>query len=177
MFPILQTPRLTLRPIISTDLENVYRGLSHPEVIRYYGVSFHSLAATQEQMDWFANLENTGTGRWWAVCDRESGAFLGAGGFNDLSREHGKAEIGFWLLPDAWGNGFMQEAMPALCRAGFENMGLHRIEGFVESENSNCKRAMQKLQFHHEGTMRDCEIKNGQRISVDIYAKLAPQSS
>ncbi|RZK20739.1 MAG: N-acetyltransferase, partial [Flavobacterium sp.] len=27
------------------------------------------------------------------------------------------------------------------------------------------------LNFEYEGTMRDCEIKNGEFISIDIYAK------
>lgn len=55
---------------------------------------------------------------------------------------------------------------------GFDELGLHRIEGFVETENKNCKNAMAKLDFQHEGTMKDCEIKNGQFISLDIYVKL-----
>jgi ribosomal-protein-alanine N-acetyltransferase len=31
---------------------------------------------------------------------------------------------------------------------------------------------MKKIDFKHEGTMKDCEIKNGEFISLDIYAKL-----
>jgi len=31
---------------------------------------------------------------------------------------------------------------------------------------------MAKLDFLYEGTMKDCEIKNGKFISLDIYAKL-----
>lgn len=31
---------------------------------------------------------------------------------------------------------------------------------------------MSKLDFQLEGTMIDCEIKNGQFISLDIYAKV-----
>ena len=66
----------------------------------------------------------------------------------------------------------MKEAMPIICDYGFEKLRLHRIEGLVESDNTNCKRAMAKLDFLHEGTMIDCEIKNGKFISLDIYAKL-----
>jgi ribosomal-protein-alanine N-acetyltransferase len=66
----------------------------------------------------------------------------------------------------------MTEVVPLLVEYGFSKMGLHRIEGFVETENINCKKAMQKLQFDHEGTMKDCEIKNGRFISLDIYARV-----
>ena len=50
-------------------------------------------------------------------------------------------------------------------------MHLKRIEAEVETENGMSKRVLKKLQFAHEGTKKDCEIKNGQYISLDIYAE------
>ncbi|KAA3623803.1 MAG: N-acetyltransferase [Bacteroidetes bacterium] len=169
-FPTLTTQRLLLRQITPQDLPNIFKGLSHPDIIKYYGVSYNSLEGTKEQMQWFADLEKNGTGIWWAVCNPETGEFMGAGGFNDLDKTHKKAEIGFWLLPEFWGKGYMKEALTTLCDFAFEHLDLHRIEGFVESENINCKKGMAKLDFELEGTMRDCEVKNGEFISVDIYA-------
>lgn len=171
-FPTIKTRQLLLRRIENADLENIYRGLSHPKVIKYYGVSFDSPEATKEQMDWFANLEEEGTGIWWAICSADNQTFCGAAGFHDISTEHQKAEVGLWLLPEFWGQGIMSEAMPAICEYGFTELGLHRIEGFVESDNQNCKKALTKLGFVYEGTTQDCEIKNGKFISLDIYAKL-----
>ena len=170
-FPILKTDRLLLRQFIESDLENVFKGLSHPDIIKYYGVSYQTLESTKEQMDFFAGLERNETGIWWAVCSPDDKVFYGGGGLNNLSKEHKKAEIGFWLLTEFWGQGIMTEAMPLICNYGFENLGLHRIEGLVETDNINCKRAMAKLDFQHEGTMKDCEIKNGKFISLDVYAK------
>lgn len=169
-FPTLTTLRLMLRQITDHDLQYIFTGLSDPLITKYYGVRFDSLEATRNQLRWFTNLEKTGTGIWWAVCDLKSGDFLGAGGFNNLSREHQKAEIGFWLLPTHWGKGIMKESLPVICNFGFDTLKLHRIEGFVESENFNCKRAMAKLDFIHEGCMKDCEVKNGKFISLDLYA-------
>lgn len=168
----ISTERLLLRHIIESDIENIFKGLSHPDVIKHYGISFNSIEATKEQMSWFSGLEKEEKGIWFAVCSLDNRIFYGAGGLNNLNKEHKKAEIGFWLLPDYWGQGIMQEAMPLICRYGFEKLGLHRIEGFVETDNTNCKNAMAKLEFRHEGTMIDCEIKNGKFISLDIYAKI-----
>jgi ribosomal-protein-alanine N-acetyltransferase len=171
-FPTLKTDRIELRKITESDLENIYIGLSNPDVIQYYGIRFSSLESTKEQMTWFLELEQNQTGIWWAICSRDNRSFYGACGFNGLSKEHKKAEIGFWLLPDFWGQGIMTETMPLICDYGFDQLGLHRIEGFVESDNQKCKKAMAKLDFLYEGTMKDCEIKNGKFISLDIYAKL-----
>ncbi|MEM6772940.1 MAG: GNAT family N-acetyltransferase, partial [Bacteroidota bacterium] len=86
----IRTERLLLRPILASDLHNVYSGLSHPTVIKVYGVSFQSLAATEEQMIWYALPEQC----WWAVCSANDHTFFGAGGLNDISEAHKKAEIG-----------------------------------------------------------------------------------
>lgn len=171
-FPNITTDRLLLRQFIESDIENVFKGLSHPEIIKYYGVSYQTLEATKEQMKFFADLEKNETGIWWAVCSLDNNFFYGAGGLNSLSKEQKKAQIGFWLISDFWGKGIMKEAMPLICNYGFDKLGLHRIEGIVETENTNCKRAMAKLDFEYEGTMKECEIKNGKFISLDIYAKL-----
>lgn len=168
----MTSARLKLRLVEQDDIYNIYRGLSHPAVIKHYGVSFFSLEATQEQMQWYADLLKTGTGIWWVICRKDKGTFLGAGGFHAMSNAHKKAEIGFWLLPEYWGKGYMQEAFPLICAYGFNQLDLNRIEGIVETENLNCKTAIEKLGFKNEGTLRQWEIKDGVGIDVDVYARL-----
>jgi len=171
-FPHIQTGRLSLRQFLESDLENLFKGLSHPDVIKYYGVSYSTLEATKAQIKFFADLEKEETGIWWAVCSHNHKVFYGAVGFTGLNKTHKKAEIGFWLIHDFWGQGIMAEAITAICKYGFDELALHRIEAIVETENSNCKKTMIKLNFQHEGTMRECEIKNGKYISLEIYSKL-----
>lgn len=172
-FPVLHTERCLLRQFKEDDLENIFKGLSHPDIIQYYGVNYTSLEATKAQLTFFSDLEKEETGIWWAICSPDNAEFYGAGGFNNLSKTHKKAEIGFWLLTEYWSKGLMTEVMPVICNYGFHSLDLHRIEGFVESDNMLCKKAMHKLNFQLEGTMKDCEIKNDRFISLDIYAKFA----
>lgn len=171
-FPNLETGRLRLRQITEDDLENIFRGLSHPEVIKYYGVNYSNLEATWEQLEWYAELERTRSGVWWAITSAENGNFCGAIGFNNLKREHRKAELGFWLLPEYWGKGFIQEAMDPVLDHAFNGLKLHRIEAFVETENQSSQKALKKKGFLQEGILRDSEIKNGRFISVAVYALL-----
>jgi ribosomal-protein-alanine N-acetyltransferase len=172
LFPVLTTERLLMRKFQPEDIQSVYKALSHPEVIRHYGVSYESLEATQEQMDWFAKIEKEEKGFWWAVCNRHDQAFFGAVGFNNRSKEHRKTEMGYWLLPEYWGSGIIGEAGRAACDYAFREMSVHRIEAVVETENSNSKKIMARLGFELEGVMRDCEIKDGKFISLEMYAKL-----
>ncbi|RYF22675.1 MAG: N-acetyltransferase [Flavobacteriales bacterium] len=167
----MKTEHLLLRTIAQTDLSHVFEGLSNPQVIKYYGVNYTSLKDTEEQMQWFANLEVEETGKWWAICDKDNASFYGAIGINNYSELHQKAELGFWLLPAYWGKGFVREAANAVLNYCFKTLNLHRVEAFVESENSNSKSVLSKLGFELEGVMKDCEIKNGQFISLAIFAK------
>ena len=47
----MQQPHIRLDPVTDTDLPHIYRGLSDPRVVAYYGVSYDSLAACRAQMD------------------------------------------------------------------------------------------------------------------------------
>jgi len=168
----MNTERFYLKEIEQSDIHSIHKGLSNPEITKYYAVHFDTLEDMQEQMDWYANLKKTGTGIWWGIYEYSTDEFLGAGGYNELNKTNKKAEIGLWLLKAHWGRGILKEVMPKLFECGFQELGLHRIEGFVDSENIKCKSALEKINFTYEGTMRECEVKNGKQISVDIYSIL-----
>ncbi len=169
---VLKTQRLLLRPFENNDIENVFNGLSHPDVIKYYGVSYSSLEETKIQMQFFKDLEINNTGKWWAVCSVDNTTFYGGCGLNNMNTQHHKAEIGYWLLPEFWGQGIIPEALTVAIEFGFTKFSLHRIEAIVETENSNSKKIMEKTGFEYEGTMKECEFKNGRFISLDMYARL-----
>lgn len=167
-----RTTNYYLKELESSDIEYIYKGLSNPEITKYYDVHFPTLEATKVQMEWYRNLKKDGTGIWWGIYDQTDDQFCGAGGFNDIEKRHGKAEIGFWLLTEYWGKGLLKEVMPKLFEIGFSKLNLNRIEGFVLADNEKCKNALKKINFTYEGTMRESEIKNGKKIDIAIYAIL-----
>lgn len=162
--------------MVSSDLVNVYTGLSDPEVIRYYGVSYKTLEETKAQISWYLQVQQEESGLIFAICSPDNLNFYGSCGLYYLKPEHRKAEIGFWLLKDFWGQGIMSESIPMVCRFGFEHFHLNRIESIVESENIACKNLMAKTGFRYEGTMEQAEIKNGRFINLEMYAKLRDQA-
>ncbi len=171
-FESVETENYLLKEIEASDIHNIHKGLSNPEITKYYDVHFSTLAETQEQMEWYSDLKKNGTGIWWGIYNKTADEFCGAAGFNNLDNKNKKAEIGLWLLKEAWGKGILNEVMPKLFEIGFTELDLNRIEGSVASDNLKCKRALEKINFTYEGTMKEAEIKNGQKISVDFYAIL-----
>jgi [ribosomal protein S5]-alanine N-acetyltransferase len=174
-FPVLHQGPVLLRQIQLSDQMAVFRGLSHPDVIRYYGVEYHSFADTRAQMDWYRDTLRQGSGIWWAITTVAAGELIGTCGLYNIQPQHHKAELGYWLLPPYWGQGLMRPSLEAVTDYGFQLLGLHRIEAYVETENAASARLLQKLDFLHEGTLRDAEIKHGRFISLDIYARLRQQ--
>ncbi|RZL38404.1 MAG: N-acetyltransferase, partial [Pedobacter sp.] len=130
-----------------------FSGLSNENVVKYYGVSYSSLEAAKEQLSWFENLQSKGEGIWWAIYSANDNTFCGAIGFNNLSFEHKKVEIGFWLLPEFWGKGIMSDAISLASYYAFNSLNLNRIEAFVESENTNSAKVLLRTGFSYEGTM------------------------
>lgn len=174
---IMMTPQgghFALRSMRKDDIHAVYLGLSNPKVIAHYGISFESLEATRAQMDWFAEIEREGSGRWWALCDPAAPErLLGACGFNNKDMHHKTIELGYWLLPEQWGRGIVRECLPVALDYAFARMGVHRVEAVVELANTASLRVLEAAGFHYEGTKRDCEWKNGQPLSLRIYSRLA----
>jgi len=117
----LRTERLLLRKIEQNDVQNVFKGLSHPGVIKYYGVSFSTLAATEEQMIWYKELEQNETGIWWAICSPNGQTFYGAGGFNNLDKKTSESGNRFLATPRILGAGFYAGSVSVNLQVRFRN--------------------------------------------------------
>ncbi|MFN2439063.1 MAG: GNAT family N-acetyltransferase [Chitinophagaceae bacterium] len=170
MFPELNTKRLLLQQIKPEDQQFIFEGLSHPDVIPFYGVRYGSFEATKVQMNWYYKMFEEGSGISWKIVEKLTNKKLGVISIYFYKPEYNKAEIGFWLLPQFWHKGFATEALREAVSYWKTEKKLHRLEGFVEQGNRASIRFLEKAGFAHEGTMRDCEIKNGKYISLLIYA-------
>lgn len=172
-FPEFYLPRCTLRRIQRRDVNAIFTGLSHPQVIAHYGVSYHSLEATDEQMRWYDALLEERRGIWWGIALPGRDELVGACGFNEGSYTDRCLDIGYWLMPEHWGRGLMQDCLPTILRFALGTLDVHRIHADVEPENPASGRLLERLGFVLEGTLRDVEYKNGRFLSLHQYSLLA----
>ncbi len=176
-FVELATQRFLLRRIVADDVGVVFRGLSDPLVVAHYGVSYQSPDATRRQMAWFEEIRAAGTGVWWGICGHAPGSpLIGACGLNDINAEHRRAEIGYWLLPESWGEGVMAECLEAMLRHAFDAIGLHRVAADVDLDNHRSRRLLERLGFQPEGVRRGCELKGGAFLDLMCYSRLETDS-
>ncbi len=80
------------------------------------------------------------------------GRVMGTCGYHNWKREHFRAEAGYELGKDFWGEGYMKEALSAMLKYGFEFMGLNRIEAFVTTDERS--RCAEKTCIEVEGLLR-----------------------
>jgi ribosomal-protein-alanine N-acetyltransferase len=155
-FPSLETERLILRPLTLEDTDFVFRHFSDPAVTQYLldEPPVTELAQAQEIIQFY--LEPAGkTYNRWGLIQRSDQQLIGTCGYHKWDRRYFRAEIGYDLSPDFWGQGYMAEALRAIIQNGFEHMGLNRIDALVYIENNRSCRLLQRLGFKQEGILRD----------------------
>jgi ribosomal-protein-alanine N-acetyltransferase len=154
------------------DQAFIFEGLSHPEVIPFYGVSYATFEETAGQMEFYQRVWREQTGAYWKIVAKETQQSLGVCGLSGYIAQHEKAELGAWLLPQYMRQGIMTEVLPVVIAFAFQHWPLHRLEGIVEVGNEASSRLMKKLGFTYEGTLREAELKKGKRVSLEMYSLL-----
>ncbi len=173
LFPALQTDRLFLRQLTPDDIEFVFQHFRDPQVTRYLmdEPPVADYAQAQAIIDFYSEPEGKTHNRW-ALVRRADGRLIGTCGYHKWVTAHGRAEIGYDLSPDWWGQGYMTEALRAVIRHGFARMGLNRIDALVYVENARSIQLLQRLGFRQEGLLRDYFCLDGVFYDHALFALL-----
>ena len=158
----LDTVRLRLRPMRIEDAEAVFTFKSDIKVTDCYGQEPHG--TPEETRAWIQRRIEDYERRdcvFWAITPREVDRAIGECCLWNFDLSFKCAEIGYELHSDHWKGGIMTEALSAILRYGFEEMGLHRIEACPLVTNEGSMRLLVKLGFKPEGTLRERQLFRG----------------
>ncbi|MDX1459973.1 MAG: GNAT family protein [Xanthomonadales bacterium] len=150
----LETPRLVLCAITDAHAPDYYRIYSDPECMRYW--SQQPAASEQESLERVeADIEmlNAGRGLLWSML--LDGRAIGKCVLFHFDEQNRRAEVGYLLSREYWGQGLASEAMGEMIRHAFEALGLHRLEADTDPLNRASIRLLERLGFEREGTFRD----------------------
>ena len=101
------------------------------------------------------------------------GQLIGQCTLFSLSAQSRRAEIGYSMRADAWGQGLMHEALCALLDHGFGEMQLNRVEADIDPRNAASARSLDRLGFAREGLLRERWIVAGEVSDTALYGLLA----
>ena len=125
----------------------------------------------QDAREFVAGCEHgwaQGTEHVFAVTAADDGRLLGMIGLHDLSHltvpSGGMGEVGFWTVVAARGRGVTTDALRLVCRYGFDELRLARIEWQAEVGNHASRRVAQKVGFTMEATCRRRLLHLGDRV-------------
>ena len=142
---IINTPRLTLRPVTSADFNATHQLLSDPEVMRFSLNGPYNKQKTTDFINHCIQQAEKNLPTLMAVIEKESGLFIGFCGFY-LQKFNGveEIELGYRLLKNHWGKGLASEAALAMKNHAFKQMGLTRLISIIENDNIASIRVAEK---------------------------------
>jgi len=136
----LLTPRLRLEPWSDAHTEMLVRLGSTPSVTRYIGAGStwpadRSIEVAQRNRD---HWREHGFG-WRAAIRLDSGEAIGFTALNFAGEGSGvdadEYEIGWWLDPSAWRQGFAREGALAVCEEAFTQVGAPSLVARIQPGN------------------------------------------
>ena len=99
-------------------------------------------------------------------------ALIGDIALMEVSLSDRCGELGFWLVRDATGRGYMTEAVAGVVRASYRHLQLDRVEIYCEPRNAASRGIPRRLGFTYEGTMRHKERRNNRPRDLEVYSLL-----
>lgn len=155
-FPEMNTARLVLRPLTEADAPEIFILRTDSRVNKYIDRS--APADISEVVGFIRKIiEGITNNRWiyWAICLTEDPKLIGTICLWNFSEDQSVAEIGYELIPDFQGFGYMDEALRGILDYGFERVGLKKIEAFTHVDNQRSTRLLEKNRFRHEAGRKD----------------------
>jgi ribosomal-protein-alanine N-acetyltransferase len=147
-FPTLTTARLILRQLTTDDDKEIFAIRSDEQVNRYLDrAGCKTIDEARQFIDKINTAVSNNESIYWAIARKNQPGLIGTICLWNISKGQSKAEIGFELLPQYQGKGFMQEAVTAVIEYGFKTMKLRLIEGVVDPNNARSIKLMEKNNF------------------------------
>lgn len=172
-FPNLETNRLNLRRLTSTDVNEILALRSNPEIMKFIP---RPLITTQEEALEFISAMDTNVNNNsvinWAITTKENDQLIGMIGYYRMKPENYRAEVGYILSAEYHGQGIMTEALQRVVQFGFEEMGLNSIEAVIDPENYGSEKVVLKNNFVKEGHFKENTFFEGKFFDSVFYSLL-----
>jgi RimJ/RimL family protein N-acetyltransferase len=147
------TERLLLRKPRLSDGQLVYdRYASDPEVRSF--LLFPPPKGVEDSNEFIErclSVWKKGTAYPYAIERSGDGEFLG---MVEIRMEGHKADIGYVIARDAWGQGYASEAAKVLVDWALGQKQIYRVWAFCDAENKASARVMEKAGLKYEGRLK-----------------------
>ncbi len=155
-FPVLKTPRLTLRDIRIEDARQIFAMRANGRVNQFIArQAMQQQEAAETLVEKTINAYKQKTAIGWAGILRDNKEIIGTCGFNSIDIPNLHAEIGGELDINYWGKNIAMEAITAIINFGLQQMNLHTIEAKVSPMNRGAVFLLEQSGFVKEAHYKE----------------------
>jgi len=149
----LETPRLILRLPVLKDVDNIFQKYAQDdEVTRYLVWKPHKdIAVTREFLQRCVECWKAGTAFPWVVTRKNDHELIG---MIELRIDHFRADLGYGLAREYWGNGYATEMTRRACEWCLGQESIYRVWATCDVENTASARVLEKAGMQKEGILR-----------------------
>lgn len=140
IFPNITGDKISLRQIYLTDVNDII------EISFYDAVQATTLQQAIEMQTKIDKDYIDGNSIHWGIADHVTNKIIGTCGYY-RGLDKGTGEIGFVLLPQYRGQGFMTSSISLAIDFGINNIGLNRIRAETTQQNKNAIKLLERLNF------------------------------
>lgn len=147
----LETVRLSLRPFVAKDVDDLHQLWTDPDVRRYLwdNLTISRDQAEAEIVKSTESFNNRGFGFWSVFLRENDAALIGFCGLRVFGTPD-EIEIVYGIHPSHWGKGLATEAAESILNFGFQVCRLPKIYAGADSPNSASFRVMEKLRMTYD---------------------------
>ena len=152
MFTNLETNRLVLKCVDQSDRDFIFEEFQNDFINRYLydEEPMTDISQADELINFYTLVEPRKQNRW-VLIDKTTNKKLGTCGYHLWNPDHKEVEIGFELMEQYTGMGYMQEAVEAIIEFARQKMKVERINAVVYIKNEKCIKLLERLGFNKVG--------------------------
>jgi N-acetyltransferase len=171
--PTLRGPRVLLRPMMMSDVDELIAAHDDEDTLRYFPYGIESEPPSERTV-----AHELASGRQILTqIDTLTGHIVGTTSLYNMNEAHGRVTIGYtWLAKAVRGSGFNRESKLLLLGHVFDVLGARRAELNVDNENVRSRRAVLAIGAREEGALREhARRRDGSWRTTIVYAILAEE--
>ncbi len=168
----IRGPRIRLRIPREGDARRLFELASDAEVTRFF--SWGPYEHEEQAAAWLQTLpqrRDDGVALELAVVDADDW-LIGITGVFEVSKRDRRCVVGTWLGQAYWGTGANAESKALVARLAFEPLRMERLGAWADVRNPRSQRALERLGFAREGTLRAFQRHQDERRDVVAYSML-----
>jgi len=171
----LETERLILRRLTINDIESVYNNWANDDDVTHYlsWPTHRDINVTKNVLEnWIQNYSEDDFYQWGIVV-KDINEPIGTISVVDKDDDIKMVVIGYCIGKQWWNKGITSEALNAVIKFFFDEVGVNRIEARHDPNNQNSGKVMIKCGMKYEGRLRQAHKNNTGICDHIVYGILA----